>query len=203
MRRLVWALGFGIPTVFLGSCGGSTSESGAGASGATGSAGATGGNGGNGGTSAGSGGTSGGTAGGSGMAGSSGATGGTAGSGGTGGGSAASGGTTSSGGTTGSGATAGAAGSGGKTCDSLLHTVNDALVKAKVCCPDCKSIQCTNAVPGLCCSETVNAQPDSPEMRAYLQAFEAFQAAGCAVICTGALCVETPSRTCQPTGTCR
>jgi hypothetical protein len=98
-----------------------------------------------------------------------------------------------------SGATAGTSGTGGsgpKDCATLLSDLKTYLAIAQGCSIAVSSLQCQDAVPGLCCQHVVTKKSSS-ETQSYLAALAAFKAKCTPPPCPGAPCKVTMPELCQ------
>jgi hypothetical protein len=98
------------------------------------------------------------------------------------------------------GAGQGGAGQGGggvsEECKKLDSELKVKLVDAQKCDPAIDIVQCVDTVSGLCCDEIVG-QKDSPEVLAYLEAYEKWKAASCVASCPPVPCPAAPTGTCS------
>lgn len=86
------------------------------------------------------------------------------------------------------------------SCDALYQQIQADEAAATQCCPTCNVMQCTQQVEGVCCPLTVNSG-DSPAVKAYESALQAFKDAHCVAACPAIACSTQPSDKCMQTGT--
>jgi hypothetical protein len=90
---------------------------------------------------------------------------------------------------------------GGVDCNALLSQLNDLQAKAQACCAQCDIVQCTSAVPGLCCEISVTV-PTSQQTQDFETALTQYKQA-CPSECPAIACPKAPSGICGASGECQ
>jgi hypothetical protein len=91
-------------------------------------------------------------------------------------------------------------GGGGVDCNALLSQLNDLQAKAQACCAQCDIVQCTSAVPGLCCEVSVTVAT-SQQTQDFETALTQYKQA-CPSECPAISCPTAPSGICGASGEC-
>ncbi len=94
----------------------------------------------------------------------------------------------------------GAGADGGVDCNALLSQLNDLQAQAQSCCAQCDIVQCTSAVPGLCCEISVTV-PTSQQTQAFETALTQYKQQ-CPSECPAISCPKAPSGVCGASGQC-